>query len=377
MKLYRDASKRSTAEGSVKQFDFILFILLFAVMIVGLIVLYSATRMMRAADGNRIFSMQVISSIIGMLLVLILSRRDYNMFKTIGPVLFAVGILALGLVFLFPPLHGARRWIDLRVLTVQPSEFMKIIFIIILAYALEKYHENGSEFRRVNIQKMIGYTLLPMILIFFQPDVGTTAAFAVVAFAMFYVAGLRYKYIFAGAVGVIVSFPVFWFLVIRGSYLEDRIMTFLDPSRDIQGAGFNVWISRVAVGSGRIFGRGFLRGNLTQTASVPIKESDFIFTAVTEEFGMIGGFVVIVLMTALVLRCIYVAMRAHDKFGCYLATGMATLLLLQMFQNIGMTMGMMPVTGIPLPFFSAGGTALLAYYWGIGIVMSVSYRRIR
>ena len=366
---------KSTSTNFFKQFDYLLFLAVLALSAFGLVVLYSATRVMR--NGSKIFIMQVICMLIGLIVAIVICRIDYTVYKVLGPFLYIGSMSLLLLVFLFPPINGSRSWINFKLFTFQPSELAKIVFVMIIAFFLERMEEERLT-RRQNTIKALLYAIIPISLVIMQPDYGTCLVFIFIGFVMFFVAGLKYKYIMWTFAAAIISLPAMWFLFIeKNLYIKDRILTFLNPARDTLNAGYNVNNAKIAIGSGGWFGKGWINGNMTQTATVPVKESDFIFTVVGEEFGIIGCILVIALILFILLRCLYIAQNSRDKFGSYMVIGISALFAIHTFENIGMSIGIMPVTGIPLPFVSAGGTALIAYYAAIGIALSISLRRKR
>src|SRR5665647_1235371 len=369
---------KSTSTNFFKQFDYLLFIAVLALSVFGLVVLYSATRQMVKGNGDRIFTMQVICMIIGIIVAIVICKIDYTVFRVLGPFIYIGSIILLTIVFIFSPINGSRSWINVKGLfTFQPAELAKIAFVMIIAYFLERIEEERFA-RWQNTIKTLLYAMIPILLVILQPDLGTCMVFMFIGFVMFFVAGLKYKYIMWGIVATFISFPLVWYLFIeKNDYIKDRILSFLDPTSNPLSAGYNVLNSKLAIGSGGLFGQGWLNGNMTQTMSVPVKESDFIFSVVGEEFGIIGCIFVVALFLFILLRCLYIAKNSRDKFGSYMVIGITALFAFHAFENIGMTIGLLPCTGIPLPFVSAGGTALIAYFAAIGIVMSISIRRKR
>jgi rod shape determining protein RodA len=191
-----------------------------------------------------------------------------------------------------------------------------------------------------------------------------------------YIAGIPYRYIFILCGGLMLSFPFVWVYALNDRR-RDRILTFISPDRDPQGGGYHVMMSKMAIGSGQLFGQGYGSGIQTQSGSVPVNESDFIFSVVGEELGFIGGVIIILLGLFIILKCIHVAKNASDTYGSFLVVGVVGMFAFNFIENIGMSIGLLPVTGLPLPFVSQGGTAILTNYIAIGLVLSVSLRRKR
>ena len=214
-----------------------------------------------------------------------------------------------------------------------------------------------------------------IFLILMQPDFGTTMVFVIIVAGMLFAAGISYKYVLS-ALGLIgVSLPIFWQLL--KDYQKNRILVFFNPESDPLGAGYHVIQSKIAIGSGEIFGKGLFNGTQTQLDFLPAKHTDFIFAVIGEELGLIGCIFVVALLLMLVIRCIYVSNIAKNTLGSYICIGIAFMLMGHIFENVGMCIGLMPVTGIPLPFFSYGGSSLIANFVAIGVVMNVYKQRRR
>ena len=368
---------KSASVKFFRQFDYILFGIVLGLSIIGLLTLFSATRVMRSRDGDRIFQMQVIYSVLGYIIMIILSRVDYNALRTLSPYAYIIGVFSLLAVFAFPPIYGSRRWINVGGFTFQSSELMKIVLVIMISFYLSKYEDEPLD-KMKNTIKIGSYILLPVGLILLQPDFGTCIITIFILATIIFVSGIKYKYIIWSAAAGAVIIPLAWiFIISKDTTRYNRIINFLNPDRDLSGTGLNVWFSKIAIGSGGFWGKGFLQGTQTQNASVPVKESDFIFSVLGEEFGLIGVMIVVLLVLALILRGMYISANSRDKFGSYMAVGFTALFAVHFFQSIGMSMGMLPVTGIPLPFISSGGSALVMYYAAIGIMLSISMRRKR
>ncbi|MFA5522996.1 MAG: FtsW/RodA/SpoVE family cell cycle protein, partial [Tissierellales bacterium] len=250
-------------------------------------------------------------------------------------------------------------------------EFVKIGVIISLAKFIEKNHEKLNEL--FTLIKVLIFAFIPVVLIMLQPDFGTAIVFVFFIFVMLFVAGLDWKYMLITAVAGIASLPIIWFSLDK--YQKNRIFDFLDPSRDAMGSGYQVIQSKIAIGSGQIFGMGLYNGNQTQFGFLPEKHTDFIFSVIGEELGLIGGLALILLYFLLLIRLIKIAKNSTDKYGSIMVIGIAAMLTFHILENVGMTMGLMPVTGIPLPFISHGGTFLLSNMICIGLALSVGMKR--
>lgn len=280
--------------------------------------------------------------------------------------------LCLGLLFLVELIGfvgmGAQRWISLGGINLQPSEVMKLALILALA---RYYHgilqEDASRFLlMVPPLLMIG---APVVLILLQPNLGTATITAAIGVTILFVGGLYLRYFFAvGALGL-AAIPIGWQFFLH-DYQKQRVMTFLNPEQDLLGAGYNIMQSKIAIGSGQLFGKGFLEGSQSQLDFLPEKHTDFIFTMIAEEFGFVGAATVIAIYTLLILLAIATAIRSRSRFGGVVAIGITAMLLLHMGINIGMVMGLLPVVGVPLPLLSYGGTMQITVMMGFGLLLN-------
>ena len=355
-----------------KKFDYSLFVAVIMLSAIGILVLNSATLNMKS--GSRIMMVQTISLLIGIAVALIISAIDYKDFRTLGLVFYIASIILLVLVLFFGTGDnlGSRSWFKFGPISFQPSEVAKIAFIIVVSVFLERIKEGNNDLK--NVIKLIVYSLIPIGLVIIQKDYGTSMVFIFIFFVMLFICGIPYKYIFALMGTFAASLPFVWFFLLNDKRKE-RILVFLDPERDPLDAGFNVIRSKMAIGSGQLFGKGLYQGIQTQNGGVPVRESDFIFSVIGEELGFVGGAIVITLILFLLLRCLYIAKNSRDSFGAFLVTGVVAMFAFHFIENIGMCIGLLPVTGIPLPFISSGGSAMVTNYIAIGIILSVSMRR--
>jgi rod shape determining protein RodA len=360
----------------LKQFDYILFFSVLLLTMTGLVVLSSATRTMPSGAG--LMKTQVISIILGVIAALVMSSLDYKTLKSIG-FIFYLGCIALLIYVLkwgvgYEEL-GSRSWISVfGLITFQPSEMMKIAFVIVSAVFLERMRE-GNDIRRDAIKYMF-YAILPVALILLQPDYGMAIIFVVGIIVMVYVYGIKYKYIFIFMGLLVGAFPLVWFFMLN-ERRKQRILEFIFPGSEPTGSSWQLDRAELAIGSGRIFGNGLYKGIQTQNNLVPVKESDMIFSVIGEEFGFVGSVLILVLILVIIFRCIYIAKNAQDDFGTFLVMGIIGMMGIQFLQNIAMCLRLMPLTGLPLPFVSQGGSAMITNFLSIGIILSVSLRRKR
>lgn len=356
----------------VKRFDYILFIAVIVLTGIGIVVVRSATMTMPGA--NKMMMTQMAGVFMGVIAALVMSRIDYKDFKTLG-ILFYTGSVVLLIAVLFIGTGdnlGSRSWIRVGPVSLQPSELAKVGFILVTSIFLERIKEGA--YTGKDVLKLGLYAAIPISLVVAQHDFGTTTVFLFIFFVMLFIAGLPYKYIAALGGTFLAALPFLWFFVFNENR-RNRIRVFLDPELDPLGAGFNTIKAKIAIGSGQLYGQGLFQGIQTQNNGVPVKESDFIFTVIGEELGFVGAAVVILLIFFIMMRCIYIARNARDYYGSFLVIGVVAMQAFHVFENIGMTIGILPVTGVPLPFVSHGATSMLANYLAIGVVLSVSMRR--
>lgn len=356
-----------------KHYDYSLFIAVLLLTAIGIVVLSSAVR---AMPPNSILKTQIISVILGIIAALIISAIDYKDFKTLGIIIYVVSVILLVLVLFFGTGQkqvGTNGWFRFGGLSFQPSEIAKIAVIVVTSIFFERIKEGQGN---KNILKLIIYTAVPVVLVLKQPDMGTAMVFILVFAVMVFICGIPYKYIFITAGAFLLSSPLLWFFVLE-DHQKNRFISFLAPEQYSQGIGYNVVRSKLAVGSGQIYGQGLYKGIQTQSNGVPVKESDFIFSVIGEEFGFIGTALVLVIIFFILMRCLYIARNSRDQYGSFLVVGITSMLAFHFIENIAASVGVLPVTGIPLPFISAGGSAMVTNYIAIGIILSVSMRRKR
>lgn len=356
----------------VKNFDYLLFSAVLLLSTLGFLVVRSAT-LTRADGGFRIAVSQLAGLVMGITLALIMSSIDYKDFKLFGSGLYVVSVILLIVVLKFGSGDelGSRSWIDLGFVTVQPSEIAKVAFIMVASIFLERILEGQG---RGNIIKLIIYSSIIIGLVVMQKDFGTSMVFVSIFLVMLFVCRVPLKYFISMFAASIPVGLIMWFFVLNDKR-KARIISFLYPELDPLGSGFNVLRSKYAIGSGQLWGKGLFEGIQTQNNMVPVKESDFIFSVIGEELGFVGSVVIVFLLLFILLRCIYIAKNSRDKYGAIMVVGVAGMIAVHTFENIGMSIGILPCTGIPLPFVSQGATNLVTNFMAMGIVLSVSARR--
>jgi rod shape determining protein RodA len=351
--------------------DRILFGTMLALSAFGLLMIYSAT----SSAGSVGMERQMIFVAAGLTFYAIISNVDYREYRNLIPMVSILVLIGLFAVYLFTPVNGAQRWIPLGFFKLQPAEFAKVAVILLLAAVLSPSNRDEIGKRQLTwptVFRALFIVTLPAGLILFEPDLGTTLVFGFILFVMLFAAGATWRQMVAlaaaAAIGTVVVLQRGWL----AKYQLDRIRVLFDPKIDPQGIGYNLQQSKFAIGSGQLFGRGlFAEGTQTSFEYVPEQETDFIFTAVAEQLGFVGGVLVIAAFAVIIWRLLIIAANARDRFGALIATGLAAMMVFHVFINVGMTIGIMPVTGIPLPFLSAGGSFYLAMTLALGVANSV------
>lgn len=352
----------------LNQFDNILFLLTVFAGTFGIIAIFSATR---SLSTNSQVLVQTISFFIGIVLMFFLSRINYQTFGYTAVPIYIICIFLLISVLIFGTTGtwGARSWIRFGPIGIQPSEICKIGFAITFSKHLSKVKEDIN--KPVTLALLIVHLAVLIGLIMLEPDAGSAMVFCFMAIVMLFVAGLSFKYIIPAFLLILASSPLIYFFLLS-DYQKHRIQVFFNPEMDKLGSGYNVIQSKIAVGSGGLLGKGYLKGTQNQLGFLPTKHTDFIFSVISEELGFVGAVLVILTLFLIITRCVKIAQESDDLFGKYICVGIAAMLIFHTFENAGMCIGLMPVTGIPLPFISYGGTSLVTNMIAIGIVLSVS-----
>lgn len=351
-------------------FDWVLFVLPILLSVFGIVCVYSATRTLDT-DTNVI--VQSVSFAIGTALMLLVCFFDYEQFKNlVKPIfIFCIALLILVLVIgIGSDEVGAKSWIRFGPVGIQPSEIAKVCFIITFGYHLSLVDEKIN--KPLTILGLLLHLGVIVGLIMLQPDMGSVMVFLFMFICLMFVAKLSYKYILPIGAAGIASLPLIYKYVLN-EIQQKRIQVFFNPELEPTGGGYHVIQSKIAVGSGQLWGKGYLQGTENQLGHLPEKHTDFIFSVISEEFGFVGAIILVLALFFLIYRCFKVARKADNTFGRYICVGVGSMLLFHTFENVGMCIGLMPVTGIPLPFISYGGTSMLTNLIAIGLVMSVAY----
>lgn len=359
----------------LKNTDYIAFFSMLFLVIIGVIAIFSAGYMTELNKSEYI--KQIVWFSVTFVIMIVVWAFDYSIFGIGGYIIYGINLILLVVVLFMPSLGGASSWFNIGGILYQPSELMKIGYIICMAKLINKFldlNQNDKKNKIIIIVLMAILLLVPLVLILLQPDFGTAVVFLSITAFMIFKMGIKYRYILIIFCVALVLVPLVYFFVLN-PIQQERINVFLDPSLDPLGSGYNAIQSKIAVGSGMLFGTGFLKGTQTQYGYLPIKSSDFIFSVISEEFGFIGSVVVIVLFTILILRIINISHNARDNFASYMVIGIAGMFAFHFIQNIGMTIGLLPITGVPLPFVSYGGSSLITNGIAMAIVLNISARK--
>ncbi len=346
--------------------DATLLAIIMSIVLLGMVTLYSASY----ENPARIVA-QLANIGFAFIIMVVAAQIPPQLLMRLAPPLYLLGVVLLVGVALFGDIrNGARRWLSLGVTSIQPSELMKIAMPLMLAWY---FHRRESVLRIYDYAIAVIILVIPVALIARQPDLGTALLVSAAGFYVIFLAGLSWKIILGGIVGGMASLPLLWGVL--HDYQRKRILTLLDPSEDPLGAGYHIIQSTIAVGSGGIMGKGWLHGTQTHLEFIPERSTDFIFAVFSEEFGLIGNTLLLVLYMALIARGLMMAANAPTFFARLLAGAIILIFFTYAFVNMGMVSGILPVVGVPLPLVSYGGTALVTLFFGLGILMSMHRHR--
>jgi rod shape determining protein RodA len=370
------------ARRSVPPFDFILVIATLLVSAVGVVMVYTATRgslLAQGEDPKTFLKKQGLFVVLGVLTMVVVAVFDYRRLEPLATVLYWLIVLALiGVFAVGSSAQGAARWFSLGPLQLQPSEFAVLALILAVATYCARRDEEGLAWR--DVFRLLIMSGIPIVLVLLQPDLGTAMIMVIVLLIMLAVAGLPIRILVMLLIGTILVALV----AVEGGLLHHyqiaRLTTFLNPNNKstnpyVQSAIYNLDEAKNAIGSGGLFGSGIGHGAQTNLGYVPEQQTDFIFTAVGEQLGFVGAVGVLSLLGIIAWRVLHAAVVARDTFGRLICAGLFAFIAFSVFQNAGMTMGIMPITGIPLPFVSYGGTAVLVFFAAVGLALSVGARR--
>jgi rod shape determining protein RodA len=356
-----------------ERFDWPLFISAALIAVIGIVNLYSATSVYSGARAEQYVN-QVYWLVAGGILAVFVAAIDYRHFERLGYVVYIVGVLCLVLVFILGrDIRGSARWIVLGSFQFQPSEFMKLALAIALAKFLhDDPRGEGRSLKDLIVPVLL--TVIPVVLILRQPDLGTAIILMLIFFSIALLIRLRWGSVASVAGIAAILVPLAWNYGLK-DYQRQRVTSFLNPEADLRGAGWQAHHARVAIGNGGLFGQGYMRGTQNQFKFLPDQYSDFPFPVFAEDWGFVGGVLLLGLYGFLSIWAIRVASQSKDRFGAALAVGIGAMIFWQAIINLGMVLGLLPVVGVTLPLFSSGGSSVLTVLIGVGLLMNVSMRR--
>ena len=359
----------------LKNFEWPLLLIIVLIAIISISNLYSAIHHSIGITGKDILTRHIYWYIIGFCGMLIMTIFDYRILERIAIPIYCFSIFLLVLVLITGKnISGSQRWLNMGSLfSFQPSEFAKLALVIILAKFFSA-HNNIYEYKLRNLWLPVFLTVIQAMLILKEPDLGTALLLLIIAGSVIFVMKLKWKSIFSMIFLSLASAPVLWTCIFK-DYQKTRIMIFLRPEMDVLGAGYHINQSKITIGSGMLWGKGYLGGTQTHLQFLPEQHTDFIFSVLAEEWGFIGIIIIMSIFAAIIVRGISIAFNSKDQFGAILAVGITATIFWQLIINIGMVTGLLPVVGIPCTFLSYGGSSLITNMLSLGILMNISMRR--
>ncbi len=359
-------------KGAASRLDPYLTAFVIVALTIGFLVIISSTRTI--IGSSRFIIVQGAAVMMGIVAIYTIMRIDYDYIGQLASFIFVFNILVLLLVLFIGQGEevGTKGWIRIGFVGIQPAEIVKIGFIITFAKHIDSIYDELNQPRNIVLLLLHGGVIIGLVLL--QPDFGTAMVFLTIMLGMLFIAGINWRYIAAAAGTLAVAAPIAWFFVLK-DFQKERFFAFLNPEADPLGYGYHVLQSKIAIGSGKILGRGLFGGVQTQLNYLPEKQTDFVYAVIGEELGFWGSILVLGILVAIVSRCFYAGKNSRDVFGELLCAGVGFMFLFHVVENIGMCIGLAPVTGIPLPFISYGGSNMLTSMMGIALVMNVRSRR--
>ena len=356
----------------VKDIDWVLFIAVMLLSLIGLVIIYSTSFSLESSPDFLNFKKQILFIGAGIGLMFGLTKLDYRAWWNYTGFLYIIGIVLLILVLLFgQKVRGVTSWFSFGAFSFQPSEPVKLILIIVLAKYFAKYHDQMHRMRHILIPAF--YVAIPAVLVLAQPDFGSALIMVIIWLGMILVSGIRWRDLFVIMLAGFAIFGILWQFVLE-SYQKARFITFINPNFDPLGSGYNLIQAIIAIGSGGIFGKGLGQGTQSQLKFLPEVQTDFIFAAAAEELGFIGAVLIIVLFGVIFMRLMKISITSDDNFVKMLSAGALIMIASHAIINMGMNMGIAPITGIPLPFISYGGSFILTLFILLGILQSAAAR---
>ncbi len=356
----------------LKNVEWALVVVVVILSIIGLVALFSATQ---NADYDE-FQKQLIWFGISLAVMIVFMFINYDTLVRLSPFFYGAFLILLLAVLFTEPINGASSWFVIGSFSFQPGEFAKIFVILFLTQVIIKIQQKGRQEinKPLKLLIVLSALLVPVLLIVKQPDYGTAISFFFATALMLFAAGIDKRYVIAIILLIIIAVPLLYNFVLP-EHAKTRIDIFLHPESDPRGAGYNILQSKLAIGAGGLTGMGLLKGNQTQLGFLYPKTTDFIFSVIGEELGFLVAGLIIILYVVLVTKILYIAKTAKDSTGTIIAAGIAGVLMFHTIENIGMVMGLLPITGVPLPFISYGGSSMITSYMMIGILLNISGKR--
>lgn len=383
--MHRSAASKKRGETIWTGLDWILIGAVAALTVIGALLVWSATSShdeLTGGDSTAYLSKQIVNIVVGAVLGALVASTDHRWLRLWAPALYLASIVGLLLIYvpaIGATINGSHSWLLIGGLSIQPAEFAKFGVIVGMALVLAERIEgaNRDDVRASDLLPALAIAAVPALLILAQPDLGTLMVLIAVVFGVLVVAGTPKRWL----VGLLVAAAAVVGLAIVSGLLEEyqllRFSAFTDPTLDPRGAGYNTMQARIAIGNGGLLGQGLFHGSQTQSGFVPEQHTDFVFTVAGEELGLLGAGLIVALFIVVLWRGLRIARNASDRFGQLAAIGIVAWFGFQSFQNIGMCLGIMPVTGVPLPFVSSGGTSLFASMMAIGLLLNIHRRTER
>ena len=366
--MYNQNNIYSSALAKLQSINYPLLGLIIILFFVGLAALYSISN----GDFNSWPLKHSQRFILGLMIFFLVTFFDLRLIFGYAYVIFFLSIISLVIIPFFGiESNGATRWINIAGISLQPSEFVKYTLILALAKYFHSINNDSSFIKTLIIPLII--TIVPVLLVITQPDLGTALIILIGGISLFWISGLNYKYFIVGVFSILCFLPVLWQYL--KDYQKDRVLTFFNPERDPLGNGYHIMQSKIALGSGGIFGKGYMEGTQSHLNFLPEMQTDFIFTMLGEEFGFIGTLLLLLIYAALITISIRLALKSRSLFSKYLSLGVCNVFFIYVFVNIGMVTGLLPVVGVPLPFISYGGSSMLAVMFGFGLLMNCYINR--
>ncbi|MEP7089344.1 MAG: rod shape-determining protein RodA [Nocardioidaceae bacterium] len=380
----RTVRAETTTRVRAVSLDWVLMSASALLLALGAVLVWSATSArndLTSGDPSSYFKKQLVNIAIGVVLGVMVAATDHRWVRILAPLVYAGSVAGLVLVlFMGSTINGSRSWIQLGGMSIQPAEFAKLAVVIGMALLVAERTEGSLsttarwEVRSVEVGGMLAIAAVPAALILLQPDLGTMLVLSATVFGVIAVSGASRSWLFALFAGGVTAATLAVRLHVLKAYQIDRFMAFTNPDLDPRGAGYNTTQARIAIGNGGIFGQGLFGGSQTKSGFVPEQHTDFIFTVAGEELGLVGSALLIALLGVVLWRALRISMRSTDLFGRVAAAGIACWFGFQAFQNIGMCLGIMPVTGVPLPLVSYGGSSMFASLMAIGLLQNIHLR---